>query len=1292
VDLHLNEFSKTGIASGNTKSILNQLNFTESETLDECFRLYEQAKENCIEMIDLTRANLLENGKYEAAFVENTNNNGSELTDDELNMKLIQMKNAHQSSSNNLNSLRDFFTQNLAKEKTYLDLHASLKEFILNKSNQLENSQSQLSAQLSKITEERQAHESFTHELNSNSDEIKRLIEYYNNKIIESDDEYVNVVNTQIINDIENSWNNLCAKSDARKEKLYVNFSMAEQFESVHSFLTNFVQEMNTSLKNQLSVEDTKAKLAELNDEKKLNLTKLCKIGNELIQACQLDKEQIHTRTNELTQGFADLENELNHMQAVGEALNSYNAIRNDLKRNINLDEKMLEEKLKPKLDELKGLLLKDAAKVEKTNTILNDLNESYTQLESKIIENNNKQAKFTELQQEFSNMDETLKDIHSFLSNDSVNTDTNLEDDIGSNVDAKKKKLDEIKSTLENLNDHLNNANDSLNNHLKLSEVDMNNDSTRILKQLQETVRNLTEKCSLLKNMQQKEEEFLQEQSNLLNLIETQIQQCNADIVKCSQDFKSRSVNLDDNNSTLSISQLVNEHEKYESNHLKPIKETLDQINKDSSTLKGSKSLSVNQFTALELKIEKLSKSFGKLEALFKERAVQLDLAMFKSSKFEDKIRTLNQNLDHVEANLKSLKILFNFDNLAFINTHLGVCDDLIQQLVVTSSEIDEFKEICEKIMQNCENRQERDVIEKRMEDIIYRWNILTRQLDEKHTNLTFLNLHLNELSDKYNISKAFVDGLNLKYTSNLTLNCVEPIVIKSQHEKMRELNKLVDDHFFDISELKLDASNLISLNRDFDRVDDVDELDEESTNRYLPHLPKTISSSAVQALVSMLNCADIESRVDETESKYANYKFSLNKNLNLMQSLYPLCEKFSHTIVQLNQSFSKFEAELVWLQAANDNETTLKDKEDIYDEIKRGVRENEDVIINLEGPLSARIMEELSDGNEENMEFCQEFIEDLNNNINQAKVKYDDLNEKLDQYAKTFEARRLKTKEFYSELDDLLEWLDEVDNKFANLDGISYEPDTIESQLNEQLNLNEQVDQQKIKLKELTDKSKRLIRVKQIDDSIELKEKLNSLQVQSSNLVKMGTIRLGEIEQALAIAKNFFESYNLVTNWFDEIGKELEESKKHHIFVSADTESKEMIKLELSLLKNIDRSLQEKKVEFENMNKNAIVLIKICNKNSGLMPAASYISLSETNSNGKDSRSSIQLKNLVSFADQKYESFKQIVSKRKEELESLLWKSAEFADKLDNLTNNLNSKFLHLPYNIYPDHKTHI
>ena len=73
------------------------------------------------------------------------------------------------------------------------------------------------------------------------------------------------------------------------------------------------------------------------------------------------------------------------------------------------------------------------------------------------------------------------------------------------------------------------------------------------------------------------------------------------------------------------------------------------------------------------------------------------------------------------------------------------------------------------------------------------------------------------------------------------------------------------------------------MSINRDLDRrIDEVDELEEdEGLNRYLPHLPKTIWSAAVHALVSMLHSGEIESRVNEIEAKYANYKLSLNKKL---------------------------------------------------------------------------------------------------------------------------------------------------------------------------------------------------------------------------------------------------------------------------------------------------------------------------------------------------------------------------------------------------------------------------
>ena len=1357
IDSRLSELNKSSSTIYNQptmslatfKKIINELDTIENEPLNECSRLYEQSRESVYEMVDLTRSSLIENGNQDmdAKLVSDLN------SDDELNLKLTQMKSSLNNALNNLQSLKTVFSQSLAREKTYEQLHSGLREFVESKSAQLDKWEN-LSSSLSKLTADRDSHEKFTRELIARSEEVKKLIEYYNNKIIDSEldeeDPSTHEANA-VINEIETSWNNLCSRSDALKEKLFVCFSLAEQFEDVYSNLNSFLGDMNKSVasldKNDKDSVETKlsvlkANLGELENEKMLNLTKHSKIGNELQQACQLDNDKVQKRVDDMNNKFKNVETELNdklestlelqeRIQSFFENLENVKSSLVELENEINTNKPIAGNKvdvyeriqenirtgIKENLD--KCVEMSDALKNESKSkqdmanraNAINEVKSIYDKLDSIIeFKINEDKAKFMELsrfQNELSNMDEKLKNIQSLLGSKSV-----LDQDLVESrlfepqevinedmLEARQNNLNKIKDSLGVLENELQTATSSLNNYLNSSDDDEVNESNEMLKQLQETVRNLTEKCSYLNNLQKKEEETIKEQSQLLQQLQSQIQDCNEEILKCSQDFDTRPINLVSSTKSSSINAIIAEHQKYESDCLSPIKKDLDQINKTSKELfnissnklhEASPAASLNpiQMTSLELQLEKLNTNFDKLDAKFKERSEMLDLALFKSSKFEDKIEILNENLALVEAQLEELgKTLFGFDNLELIEEQLKTCNELIKHLLLTSNEIDEFKEICEKIMQNCDNAEDRDIIEKRMDNIIYKWNILTRQLDEKKTNLNFLNEHLNQLNENYINARTFVNELNLKFTSNLTLNCVEPIVIKSQYEKMRDLNDTLTEYFQHINNLKLDANGLISIHYDYQSLNERtgqfnrDEFDDEDSqdgndNKYLTYLPKTTSSSSVHALSCLFDKADIEAKINEIDSKYNDYKFLLVKNLNLMQRLYPLCEKFSHTIVQLNQSFGKFESELEWLKTSNDNESSIKEKENLFNEIKKGILENENIIANLEGPLSSRIIDELNTTNS----LCDEFITDLNNNINQVKFKFNGLNEQLDAYEKLFESRRLKVKELYGEMDDLLEWLDEVDSKFSNLDGISHETDVIQSQLNEQLALNDEIHKQKLKLKQLVENSKRLVRSRVIDDSIELKEKFNGLQVQSNNLFKLGSTRLGELEQALATSKNFTESYRGLVAWFDEVQKELDNIELEHEQASIQIESKELIKKELSLLNKIDRSLQEKKVDFETMNKNGFALAKLCNKNSGLLPSSAYggsmlISSIGENSSMKDCQSALQLKQSIQFANQRYESFKLGVSKRKEELENLLWKSAEFTDKLDNLTNNLNS-----------------
>ena len=1339
-------------------TLINELNAIESDPMSECSRLVDLSKETVYEIIDITRNNLILNGNHNLELhskllQDYENSMNSEKPDDELSLKLSQMKNSLNNSFNNLNQIRNLVVKHLAKDKSYNQLYNDLKEFIDKKYDELKSFE-KISTNLDKINAQQVAHETLTRQLIQRSEDVKKLIEYYTNKIDEDEEEQNNIEAHDIINDVEKNWNDLCSKSDAHKEKLFICYTMSEQFDNVYTFLKQYLNENDKKFQLESSDENLENKLkqietylVDLDKENVVNLTKLVKIGNELQQTCQLDKEQVQQKIDELKKLIQDIHVKLNdklkeylHLsQLVGEFENNCTEIKCellDLDNEISITNNVIElenvqnklvSTLRDKIDQCKSLNqnlpISKQSKQELTQRSekLNELELLYQKLNSlvqfKLNEERTKYKELSDFQKELSKMDDKLKNIQEFLDNKTIEekklltastySSDELDEEPENQTDsfdenalkAKQDRLENIKDSLALVNGQLKTATENLNKYLlQSSSSSGESESNDLLKKLQETVQSLTDKCTYLHNLQKKEEQEIREKSEQLNQLQLQIQACNAEILKCLKEFDSNMKPISSSSTvkSASISNLIAEHESYQKECLQPIKSDLDQINKTSKQLIKSKDgdSSINQMTAIEIQLEKLNNNYSRLDAKFQERANLLDMALFKSSKFEDKIKILNESLTYVETEMENLnKILFGFDNLDQIQSQLDVSDELTKQLVITSNEIDEFKDICEKIMQNCDDSNDTNIIEKRMDTIIYKWNILTHQLDEKKVNLNFLNIHLNQLNSSYLDAKKFVDELNLKFTSNLTLNCIEPIVIKTQFEKMSDLNNTIIENFHLINDLKLDANNLIFIHNDFENLNNPtdmaksneDEMNRSRVdNRFFNFLPKTISSAAVLALSNMLDKQDIEMKVNQIDVKYTDYKFLLGKNLNLMHRLYPLCEKFSHTIVQLNQSIGKFEYELEWLKSSSENETSQKDRDLLFNELKKNIVESQDVLVNLEGPLSARIIDELNTSNS----FCDEFIADLNENINQVKLKFSKLNEKLEEYQSMLDEKQTRTKDLFGEIDDLFEWFDEVDSKLANLDAISYEPDLIKNQLNELLALNDELQKQENKLKQIIDDSKKMIRSKEIEDSIELKEKLTSLQMQSNNLHKMGSTRLNEIEQALAISTNFTESHRILTSWFDDIKKQLENVDKHHLEsnLTPDSSSKDAIKIELSLLKQIDRELQEKKVEFETMNKNGFALAKLCNKNSGLLSSVMYggsmIISSQNDQTQKDCPSAQHVKQMISYSNQRYESYKSIVNKRKDELEMILWKSAELTDKLDNLTNNLNTNVENCEY----------
>ena len=74
-------------------------------------------------------------------------------------------------------------------------------------------------------------------------------------------------------------------------------------------------------------------------------------------------------------------------------------------------------------------------------------------------------------------------------------------------------------------------------------------------------------------------------------------------------------------------------------------------------------------------------------------------------------------------------------------------------------------------------------------------------------------------------------------------------------------------------------------------------------------------------------------------------------------------------------------------------------------------------------------------------------------------------------------------------------------------------------------------------------------------------------------------------------------------------------------------------------------------------------------------LIAASGSTAYADSAENQKDCQAAQNLKEMMVYSNDRYDLLKQVVSKRREELESLLWKSAEFNDKLDNITSDLNT-----------------
>lgn len=1071
-------------------------------------------------------------------------------------------------------------------------------------------------------------------------------LNYVNRKEIEKIKE--NIANLQEkVNQI-NKQNDICEKYSKSIKKFIKKYE-------------NLENEINTSLED-YDV-DSDSYLNRLDNLNKIDLSPIVEefISTEIeIIKTQLDNflSKIKLLKSKLEKKSADIQyqNEKNIRDQIQKIKSNLELIETDIDHNSDRMDSIID--IKKKMDSM--LLNETKLHENKLNDVLqNEINlikSHRLNLLEKIEKKYSPSNRIKHLESKFHEINQKIeKEL-------ALNFENCSEEDFKKIIDD----LDKTKCQLKIFHNELLQFLEEIDNKSKFF-LNLNESSEDLIKRSNE----IAERCENLNSSIAKKEIITKEKlDNFLKLeglienLSNRIKNANTELESKIDSLSSEDLKLDN------LEEILDYGSKQRDDFKSKINEISDQIN----------------LSDMNLNIECLLSNFIQFENTFKKIEQNLKISVLKSRECQEKILVLEKNLLFIEDKLNNLsKMKYNFSNLPSIDQNFTELSVLMEKLAKTSDEIDDIKESCERMFENFSSDNSPYLMEKSIDSLIHKWNQMTRKIDETKNNINFLKVHLQKVAQDYHTQISFLDVLESSSSCNLVLNCVDPIVIKYQFEKMRTVNDDLHQNFILISEIKQDAKYLTSINRDFEAKLNHLEIDEtiDGDNKYIEFLPKSASISSLDNLVNLLDSDEIFNSINFLENRSLNFKNLLEMNLNLFHRLFPICERLSLNLSNLNQSISILESDLDWLDRSNQNEISLKDKEDFFEKIYESIIKNNKLFeSDIQNTICSRIIEEININNIE----CDELINDLNKQIQEVNENLNILNEKYQKAFQKFQIKQKNSEEIYSEMNDILEWLDMIESKFSDLSlNISHDISTIQNELNNQIIFNGDVNTQKMKARQIDLKSQQMIRQNEIEDSIEFKEKLVNIHFQLDNYIEIGVNRVNRLEEALVISKEINLTYEPFIKSISLIQDRLDLLDDFNLTDSG-LESKEFLSNKLVLLEEIDRELLEKKSDLEILVKNSKSLINICESPKSYLLKFSYLS-SDSNFEGDvqtlDRNSNFELKKMIDFASQNFNQLYTDINTKKEELENILWKSADLWDKIDNLNSILRAKIDYLKSN---------
>ncbi|XP_067121200.1 microtubule-actin cross-linking factor 1-like isoform X10 [Centruroides vittatus] len=411
---------------------------------------------------------------------------------------------------------------------------------------------------------------------------------------------------------------------------------------------------------------------------------------------------------------------------------------------------------------------------------------------------------------------------------------------------------------------------------------------------------------------------------------------------------------------------------------------------------------------------------------------------------------------------------------------------------------------------------------LEQDLEKLNEKWNTLNEKLNDRERRLDVALIQSGKFQEA-------LDGVQkwIHDTEEMVFNQKAPSadykVVKAQAQEQKFLRKLLLDRQNSICSLQTMGSDILEQSQDTD---------------------------VNQQLTTLLQ-------------KFNTLTSKAQERMDCLDNTIPVARDFQEKLTVLTEWIEIVEKRIVTLSTVPTDQDRLKINIVEHKTLEKEIIEHDkffDELKNLSLKLKSLVGIDEANNVEERL---KEVIERFEMVIKDNKIIGQILTDVCDGLGK-----------FTVKYQKIIAWIEKMNTRLSHYEILNVYVDKLQEQLNELKKLKDDINDHEDEVQDTINSGRDIMKHASGDDAIEMKEKLDTLQIKFTDLVNRVNDKLRQAENALPLVEKFHFSHDQLTNWMEEAEKLLKGLETTSLSIQETT------------IKNLESEIQEYRTVLETVN----------------------------------------------------------------------------------------------------------